>query len=52
MPAPQLFDIEADPSESHDLASAEPARVRRMQAELAAWFETVEADRATIRDEW
>ena len=50
--APQLFDIEADPSESHDLAAAEPARVRRMQSELATWFENVESDRATIHDNW
>ncbi len=51
-PAPQLFDIAADPAESRDLAATEPVRVRRMQAELAAWFESVEADRASIRDEW
>jgi arylsulfatase A len=48
VPAPspaQLFDVAADPGETTDLAAAEPARVARMEAELAAWFEDVEADR-------
>ena len=44
-PPAQLFDIESDPSEQHDLAATEPARVARMRAELGAWFEEVEADR-------
>ena len=51
-PAPQLFDIDADPQEQHDLAAEQPARVLRMQAELAAWFEEVEADRRSIDDIW
>ncbi len=37
----QLFDIAADPAEEHDLAGAEPARVQRMEAALARWFEEV-----------
>jgi arylsulfatase A-like enzyme len=52
-PAPlpaQLFDIESDPSESRDLAAAEPERVARMTNELARWFESVERDRRMIRD--
>jgi arylsulfatase A len=48
--AAQLFDIAADPAEHHDLADAEPGRVRRMEAELGRWFETVEADRRSIAD--
>lgn len=48
--AMELFDIEADPSEEHDLAASEPARVERMEASLGAWFESVEADRRSIRD--
>ena len=51
-PAPQLFDIDADPSEEHDLAAAQPERVRRMGAQLAAWFEDVEKDRRSIDDVW
>ncbi len=51
-PARQLFDIDADPSEEHDLAAADPERVRRMGAQLAAWFEDVEADRRSINDVW
>lgn len=44
-PPSQLFDIDADPSEEHDLAATEPGRVARMEAELAAWFEDVTAPR-------
>jgi len=53
-PAPpaQLFDIESDPYEKHDLAAAEPDRVARMLRELETWFEAVEADRRTIDDTW
>jgi arylsulfatase A-like enzyme len=46
----QLFDLESDPLEEHDLAAAHPERVRRMEAELAAWFEEVEAERRAIPD--
>ncbi len=51
-PAPpaQLFDIAVDPGEEHDLATAEPGRVQRMDGELARWFESVEADRRSIAD--
>jgi arylsulfatase A-like enzyme len=49
---PQLFDLLADPTETNDLAVSEPARVRRMEAELAAWFEDVEEERRTIADVW
>jgi arylsulfatase A len=44
-PPAQLFDVEADPSEEHDLATSEPLRVARMKSELGTWFEEVEADR-------
>jgi arylsulfatase A-like enzyme len=33
----QLFDLERDPGESHDLASTEPTRVRELTAKRAAW---------------
>lgn len=49
-PAPQLFDLDADPGEEHDVASAHPDRVRRMESELSAWFESMERDRASIAD--
>ena len=45
---PQLYNLAADPGESHDLAAAEPDRVRRMLGALEAWFEEVEADRRRI----
>ena len=43
IPPAQLFDLDADPGEQLDLAAAEPGRVSRMEAELAAWFEDVMA---------
>jgi len=41
----QLFDLARDPGETVDLAAQEPERVRRMEAELARWFEEVELER-------
>jgi len=54
VPAPppaQLFNLASDPSENHDLAAVEPARVTRMESELARWFEEVEAERRTVNDD-
>lgn len=51
-PAPLLFDLENDPYERRDLASANPNQLAAMQARLDQWFEEVEADRATIDDQW
>lgn len=39
--ASKLFDIDADPGESHDLATQQPERVARMETQLAAWFADV-----------
>jgi hypothetical protein len=44
-PPAQLFDLATDPGETTDLAAREPERVRRMEADLARWFEAVEIDR-------
>ncbi|MBY0279008.1 sulfatase-like hydrolase/transferase [Candidatus Binatia bacterium] len=44
-PPAQLFDLARDPGETTDLAAREPERVRRMEADLARWFEAVEIDR-------
>jgi arylsulfatase A-like enzyme len=50
-PAPaELYDLEADPGEQHDLAAAEPDRAARMLRELETWFEKVEAERRSIDD--
>jgi hypothetical protein len=45
-PPPQLFHIDNDPFEEHDLAASEPTRTAQMVTELETWFESVEADRA------
>jgi hypothetical protein len=45
---PQLYNLAVDPGENQDLADAEPERTRRMLSELEAWFDEVEADRASI----
>ncbi len=44
-PPAQLFNIAEDPREEHDLADEESQRAARMQRQLAAWFEEVEAER-------
>lgn len=52
-PAPEaakLFDLELDPGEQHDLATAEPQRAATLLRELESWFEEVEAERLTISD--
>lgn len=45
LPPPELYNIRQDPREEHNLAAAEPDRVRRMVTELDTWFEQVEAER-------
>ncbi len=49
---PELYNIADDPLEEQDLAGRHPARARRMLTELETWFEDVEADRASIEDDW
>ena len=41
----ELYDLLADPGESHDLAENHPQRVRRMASELADWRESCAASR-------
>ena len=49
-PAPLLFNLTDDPYEKQDLAAVEPARAAALLRQLETWFETVEAERLTIRD--
>lgn len=47
---PRLFDLDADPGETTDLAHVNPHIVARMESDLAAWYESVEADRRSIHE--
>lgn len=38
----ELFDIEADPSEAHDLSTVRPEHVKELQSEHADWLEELE----------
>ncbi|MGC9454836.1 MAG: sulfatase-like hydrolase/transferase [Phycisphaerae bacterium] len=49
---PELFKLDDDPCEQHNLADARPDRVAKMRRELEEWFNAVEADRASIDDRW
>jgi arylsulfatase A len=50
-PPPELYNIDQDPLERHDLAEAEPERAARMLRQLETWFESVEAERRSINDQ-
>lgn len=50
-PPPELYNIDRDPLERHDLAEAEPERAARMLRQLETWFESVEAERRSIDDQ-
>lgn len=41
---PQLFDLDQDLGEQHDIAAEQPTRAKRMLAALDAWKEEVSAD--------
>ena len=51
-PAPQLFNLAADPLEETDLAAQHPDQVSRLLGELENWFAAVESDRRNIEDDW
>ncbi len=44
-PKMELYDIEADPAESHDRAREEPQRLTALRAEYERWFADVKATR-------
>jgi arylsulfatase A len=41
----QLFDLSVDPGEQFDVAARHPQRLARMEAQFAAWYAGVEAER-------
>lgn len=45
---PQLFHIDEDPYEQHDLADQHPERVAQMIKKLEDWYASVEEDRSSI----
>ena len=51
-PPPELYNIAEDPLEQNNLADKYPDITRRMLRELETWFEEVEAERRSIKDEW
>jgi arylsulfatase A-like enzyme len=42
-PAPELFNLRDDLEEKHNIAAANPAKVKELQARLAAWRKEVGA---------
>jgi arylsulfatase A len=48
----ELYNIALDPLEQTNLAAQEPDVARRLLRDLENWFEEVEAERLTIRDNW
>lgn len=45
---PELYNLQTDPLEQHNLAAQEPTRVSQMLVELETWFEKVETERQRI----
>ena len=42
--SPQLYDLDADPSEKNNLAAAQPAETARLTAAVVAWHRSLPAD--------
>ena len=51
-PPPELYNIASDPLELSDIAKDHPDIASRLLQDLENWFEEVEAERATINDQW
>jgi len=41
----ELYDLEADPAESHDISDSQPARLAELRASYEAWFHDVASTR-------
>ncbi|MHB9031714.1 MAG: sulfatase-like hydrolase/transferase [Anaerolineae bacterium] len=51
-PAPELYNIAADPLEQRNLVAQHPQEAQRLLRLLETWFEEVEAERRAIPDVW
>ncbi len=51
-PPPELYNIADDPHEEVNLADSNPDIAHKLLVELETWFEEVEQERATIKDQW
>jgi arylsulfatase A len=49
---PELYNVADDSLEQTNLAAQQPDVARRLLRELETWFDEVEAERATIDDQW
>jgi len=47
--SPQLYDLDADPSEERNLAAEQPAETARLTAAAVAWHRSLPADNTTYR---
>ncbi len=50
--ATELYDLEADEGEAHDLAAEQPELTQRLDAELSAWLEDVGAELPRENPNW
>jgi hypothetical protein len=46
--SPQLYDLEADPSENNNLAASQPAETIRLTSAVVAWHRSLPPDNGTI----
>ena len=47
-PKPELYNIDSDPLEQHDLADQKPDTALRLLTDLETWFEEVESERRSL----
>lgn len=48
----ELYNLDVDPGEHHNLASSDPERVGTMRADVYAWLDGIRANASRERDAW